>query len=255
MRLCHLKCIIVFLFFIQTCSIYAYADSGNYVLQPYDSHMNYDYSSGDQKRESFLELPLLIKIFAIIDAFLVLIAMRFAVPYISGRVKNVLENNYRQIILGYVQSNPGCTMSEVSTKQKINLGTVRYHLDRLESAGKITFLKMGKFSRVFYNSSSIKDKEKVISSYLRNETSRQILLTILNNPGITNQSLTEKMQVDKSAITWHLQKFINDNVVIYERDGKFKKYSINKKAEKILIYLSSKVPLQHEGIHAGGEVT
>jgi len=44
----------------------------------------------------------------------------------------------------------------------------------------------------------------VIVSYVRNETSRLLLLSILEHPGITNQALAESFNLDKSTIHYYL---------------------------------------------------
>ncbi|MDW7728247.1 MAG: winged helix-turn-helix transcriptional regulator [Candidatus Methanoperedens sp.] len=94
---------------------------------------------------------------------------------------------------------------------------------------------MGKFLRLFQNSGAFKDNEQKMAAHLKNTTGRLILWTILENPGTTNQELTEKFHVDKSTIHWHIQQFRNDNIVVFEQEGKFKRYYINTDAETILL--------------------
>ncbi len=74
-----------------------------------------------------------------------------------------------------------------------------------------------------------------MAAHLKNETSRLILWTILEKPGITNQELTDKFGVDKSTIHWHIQRFRNDNIIAFEQEGKYKRYFINADAKIILL--------------------
>ncbi|MFZ3382473.1 MAG: winged helix-turn-helix domain-containing protein, partial [Candidatus Methanoperedens sp.] len=62
-----------------------------------------------------------------------------------------------------------------------------------------------------------------------------LLWAILENPGITNHELTDKFHLAKSTIHWHIQQFCNDNIVVFEQDGKFKRNYINTGAETILL--------------------
>ena len=111
------------------------------------------------------------------------------------------------------------------------MGTVRYHIQRLESEGKIVLKKIGKFTRLYRNSSTYDDREMVIASHVRNETSRQILEAILESPGMTNHSLSERFNLDKSTVYVHMQKLINDEIVVSQIDGKQKLYFIAEAAK------------------------
>ncbi|MDW7727417.1 MAG: winged helix-turn-helix transcriptional regulator [Candidatus Methanoperedens sp.] len=112
---------------------------------------------------------------------------------------------------------------------------MKYHINKLKSEEKITLTKIGKFLRLFQNSGAFKDYEQKMAAHLKNETSRLLLRTILENPGITNQELTEKFHVGKSTVHWHIQQFCNDNIVVFEQDGKYIRYFVNAEAEMTLL--------------------
>jgi predicted transcriptional regulator len=147
-------------------------------------------------------------------------------PFVLGKIDDILKNENRHNILNYINANPGTTIAKVTESQQIERATVRYHLYKLESEGKIVSRKMGKFSRLFRNSRSFSDEEQKVIAHMQNRNSRAILLLILEQPGITNQELTECLGIEKSAIHWHLEKFIHDDIVNYIPDGKFKRYFI-----------------------------
>ncbi|MBE0428190.1 MAG: winged helix-turn-helix transcriptional regulator [Nitrospirae bacterium] len=112
---------------------------------------------------------------------------------------------------------------------------MKYHINKLKSEEKITLRKIGKFLRLFQNSGAFKDNEQMITAHLKNTTGRLLLRTILENPGITNQELTEKFHMSKSTIHWHIRQFRNDNIVVFEQDGKYKRYFVNAEAEMTLL--------------------
>ena len=85
---------------------------------------------------------------------------------------------------------------------------------------------MGKFTRLFENSSALKNDEKIIASHIRGETSRILLWTILENPGITNQELAEAFRLDKSTVHWHAHNFLADDVIRFEKEGRYLKYYV-----------------------------
>ena len=46
-------------------------------------------------------------------------------------------------ILQFIQQNPGCHLCKFKVMTHISLGTVQYHLDRLEKMGRITSTRLG----------------------------------------------------------------------------------------------------------------
>ena len=183
---------------------------------------------------SFWALPDWIKIsyaIALASAFLVILK---ALPIVLGKIDDLLKNENRHNILNYVYSNPGATVADVAEAQSIERGTVKYHLYKLESEGKIVLNRMGKYSRIFRNSHTYNDFEKTVLAHLQNQTGRSVLLLVLEHPGITNQELAERLGVEKSAIHWHVDKFLLDGLISYRRDGKFKRYFIGDNSRLIV---------------------
>ena len=125
-----------------------------------------------------------------------------------------------------VLNNPGTTKAEISRNLGINRGTVKYHLHKLESEGKIASIAVGKFTRLFQNSSALKNDEETFASRIRGETSRILLWTILENPGITNQELAETLRLDKSTVHWHTHNFLADDMIKFEKEGRCLKYYV-----------------------------
>ncbi len=223
------------LFFLFVFNIAAHAENGGYIVEPYSPQKELIDTSGADATISLWELPLWIKIAYISGVFLAFLGLFKIIPIVLGKIKNLLENQSRQGVFKYILNNPGCCIAEISEQQKINRGSVKYHIHRLKSEGKITLTKMGKFLRLFQNSEAFKDNEQKIAASLKNGTGRLLLWAILENPGITNQELTEKFHLDKSTIHWYIQQFRNDNIVVLEHKGKYRRYSINADAETTLI--------------------
>ena len=142
---------------------------------------------------SWWDLPLWVQVASIFDGLLILFGLFKFLPFVAGRIENVLANRNRNRIFNYVQMNPGCTPAEITARQQMKNGTVKYHVQMLEAEGMIVLRRMGKFTRLFRSGGS-SDLERVAATYVRNETSRNILRAIMDNPGITNHSLSEQFQ-------------------------------------------------------------
>ena len=197
--------------------------SGGYTVTP-GNGIPADATPTDAPMVSFWQLPLWVQVAGALDGMLIAFGLINAAPFVIGKIQNVLDNRNRLSIFNYVISNPGCTPSEISSQKNMKNGTVKYHVQMLEAQGKIILKRMGKYTRLFNTSKANSEQEKTVLAYIKNETSRNILCAIIEEPGMTNQRLSERFGLDKSSIHWHMERFLNDKLVTYEQDGRFKKY-------------------------------
>ena len=156
-------------------------------------------------------------------------------PLVTNRLKHVLDNPKTKDIFYFIQRNPGVTIAEISEEQQINRGTLKYHLSQLLANNKIIFIRKGKFSRIFYNTSSTQDKETTITRYLKNEKNKEILFAIMDTPGITNQEISTRFDLAKSSTSDYLKNLFDDNILEFHQDGKFKRYYLKQDARLILL--------------------
>lgn len=188
----------------------------------------------DVKSVTFWQLPLWIQV-SVLSGSLVAMAGIFALlPLVVRKIRSPLDNENRKSVFNYILGNPGCTAPEVSRDQGMNMGTVRYHVQRLELESKIILKKIGKFSRIYRNASTYNDREMVIASHLRNETSRKLLQATFETPGMTNQALAERFNIDKSTVYVHMQKLLDDDIIFSETEGKQKRYFVQEAAKPSL---------------------
>jgi predicted transcriptional regulator len=185
---------------------------------------------------SFWELPLWVQLAYASVVVVGILGLMKLMPFVFGRLKNALENPKTKEIFYYIQSNPGLTIKQLSDEQNINRGTLKYHLGQLFSNNKITLIRRGKVSQLYHNTLSPQDKESVIASYLRREDkSPSILFSLMDNPGLTNKDLSEKFDLDKSTITDYMKKFMDDEIVEFRQDGRFKRCYVKQDARMILL--------------------
>ncbi|WP_230740114.1 winged helix-turn-helix transcriptional regulator [Methanooceanicella nereidis] len=220
-------------------SEYGSQSSSGYIVMPaqlYDDLVDYPNLSDEERSRidtggadgtiSYVELPLWIKIVFVIDSLKYYIAM-FGIPVGFYAIKNLLDNRNRDIIYKFILENPGSTMADISDKTKINLGTVRYHLQKLESERKIAVSKIGKFTRFYKNSSTYTESEKIILSCIRNEKDVRIIKAIIDYPGMSNKELSDKLGLNKSIVFMHMRKLLNNDIIRMEQEGRNKKYYVN----------------------------
>lgn len=206
--------------------------TGDYVVRP-ASPPGEGVVPVDAPAVSYWSLPLWVQLASVIDSLMIAGWLLSFLPPVAGRIENVLDNGNRHRIFNYVMTNPGCTPAEITARQNMKNGTVKYHVQMLEAEGMIVLKRMGKFTRLFRSAGS-SDLERVAATYVRNETSRGLLQAIMEHPGITNSSLSEQFQLDKSSVHWHIERFIRDRMVRFEQDGKYKRYFVSDEAKGVL---------------------
>ncbi len=166
---------LIFIFFVFYASASAYAQSttesnGGFIVTHNSAQQNPGLLTNNIisiSWVSFLQLPLWVQLTYISLSIFALVALLKIFPLISGRLKHVLDNQKTKDIFYSIQKKPGLTIAELSEEQKMNRGTLKYHLSQLLVNNKIVFIKNGKFSRLFHNKQPVMDRESIISRYLR----------------------------------------------------------------------------------------
>lgn len=228
-----MKYIPIIFFFFLVCTTYACAEPGGYTVEPYSPQLGPTDTSGADGTESFWDLPLWIQIGWIISA----LAAGFGVfkfgPLVFGKVRIILQNKNRTVILEYIGNNPGCTLTDLSKNTGLNRGTARYHLSVLIIEQKVVRKKDGKLSYLFINGGTLIERKRMCG-YIMNPSKREMLDLILKRPGISNKEIAEHVQLDRSTVFWHLQQFLDEKMVISRWDGRSRNYFLFPDVEDFL---------------------
>jgi len=235
----------------------AIVEQGGYIVMPYNNSVNassggwtaisgYDTnltpeqaaaaSSGDVQEVSFFQLPLWIQLYVLPGMLLGLVLSFIGVALVVRRTRKSNNQNKREVFT-YITDNPGCTAPELARDEKMNIGTVRYHIQRLQDESRIVIRKIGKYTRIFVNSHTYDDREKLIASHLRSDSSRQILGALMESPGISNQRISERLGMEKSLVYRYMQKLLDDGIITFEWEGKNKLYYVDQNAKEPIVKL------------------
>ncbi|OPY25821.1 MAG: MarR family protein [Methanocella sp. PtaU1.Bin125] len=223
--------------FIAGISVPALADNGGYVVMPaapYDPALN----QGSLEEISFWELPLWIQLFylsgaatAVLGALMVFF---HALPFLLIRKKKLIDNRNREEIYEFIKDNPGCTVNDISRGRSMNVGSVRYHVDRLEMASRIVQVKLKKFTRLFRNSGAYNEREIVVLSAMNIRTNKAILLLVKEQPGLSNKQIAEKLDIKESMAHLYLTRLLKEDIIRYEKSGQQKLYYLESDVDEIL---------------------
>ena len=147
----------------------------------------------------------------------------------------------RQAIYHCIHDHPGIHLREIKRKLNLAMGDLQYHLSVLERSGEIVSKRMGLYKR-FYPSRSFGESQKQILSTLSQETPRNVLLYLLQNPGASQGEIARFAKVSNPTISWHMHRLTNNGLVEQKREGKQARYYVKGSSEEIGRFLQSYYP-------------
>ena len=134
------------------------------------------------------------------------------------------ENSDR--VLLHIKENPGCYLRQIKNCLRLSMGSIQYHLNKLEKEGKITSQRSG-LHKHYFPIGVFKENEKEIMRYLTLETSREIIMFITEQGNPTQTDIVKEIDISSSSINWHLKRLLSSNLIEETKDGKFKRYALN----------------------------
>ena len=134
------------------------------------------------------------------------------------------EETAKRILL-FVQNNPGCYLRKIKEMIQISQGTVQYHTDRLEKAGKITSTRSGLYKH-YFPVGIFEKNEKEILQTLGHETARRILMILVEQQKQTQTDIVKNTRLSPSSINWHMRRLIDLRLVMEIKEGKHRIYQL-----------------------------
>ena len=129
-------------------------------------------------------------------------------------------------ILQFIQNNPGCHLRGIKDMIQISQGTVQYHTDRLEKLGRITCTTSGLYKH-YFPVGVFQNNEKEILQILSQETTRQILMYIVEQKSPTQTDIVNSVGISASSVNWHMKRLLEFKLVDEIKEGKYKKYQLH----------------------------
>lgn len=140
----------------------------------------------------------------------------------------------RESILSYVSDNPGSHMRRISRDLNISLSTVRYHLGYLEKKGEVA-CQMQNNLKVYFISGKLKPHEKMLIPILQQKHYRDIILALMETPGLTSSQIADKLSMGSSSASKYINLLEDKEILLHRKSGREKNYFIND--EKTIIEL------------------
>ena len=146
-------------------------------------------------------------------------------------LKNITDNyndnnNSRLTILSLINQLPGVRYNDLARITKHNNGVISHYLCTLEKSYCIKAIRCsnGKITRYF--SISIDDKYYPLIGYLKNETTRKIILFLYYNGESNFKKIQLHINEASSTTFWNLKKLVDDNIIVRLKTKKNNYYFI-----------------------------
>ncbi len=127
------------------------------------------------------------------------------------------SSDARDALTGYVAATPGAHFSKIRDDLQLGTGETQHHLRRLTRAGAIESRKDGDYSR-FFPADRFSEFEQIALGYLRRETPRGMLTTLLENPDATAGELADEIGVSAPTISKYANK-LEESGLLSREDG------------------------------------
>ncbi len=147
----------------------------------------------------------------------------------------------RQRIYNYIKNNPGSHLRRISKVLNIALGDTQYQLNRLENLNLVRSRRVGLY-KTYYSASISGERNEKISAILQQETPRDIVLFLIENPGATHNQISTHKGFSGATINWHMSRLTRIGLVYSHKEGRYTKYYLKGSVRDIVELLKSYHP-------------
>ena len=147
----------------------------------------------------------------------------------------------RTQILTFITEHPGAHLRKIRRELNLAMGVIQYQLYALEKERKIISRRRGFYKR-FYPTLVFGDRELEIMDVLGQETERDLLLFLMQNPNASQKELSGYARVSPSSINWHMQRLSKARLIETTRKGTNVKYLVKVNRAEILTLLKNYHP-------------
>lgn len=124
----------------------------------------------------------------------------------------------RARVRSHVESNPGVHFNAVRRDLDIATGQTQYHLRRLLDRGTLRSLEVR--GRTHYFPTGYSGQEQAAIALLRRETTREIVLLLLDRETDRPAELADAADVARSTVEWHLSNLLEYDLAEKIHDGR-----------------------------------
>jgi predicted transcriptional regulator len=151
------------------------------------------------------------------------------------------EDNRTDQILQFIHENPSCHLRKIKKELGLAMGTVQYHLDKLEKAGRITAQKQG-LHKYYFVIGAFEENEKQLLEVLSNETAREIVMFIVEQNYPSQTEISKHVGISSASVSWQIKRLQDSRIVDEVKEGKFKRYKLHGDSKQVIALLRNYYP-------------
>jgi predicted transcriptional regulator len=154
--------------------------------------------------------------------------------------EEVLENDSRRRIFGFIEKNPGFHLRELQRRLGIPLSSLDYHLGYLVRQDLLYRDGDGFYTRYFDETLDKHDRE--VLSVLRQRRLREIVLVVLSESKVSFSFLLASLGVPASSLSLYLRRLVESDVLVRHSVGRESFYTVKddvKVASLLILYKTS----------------
>ncbi len=134
-------------------------------------------------------------------------------------IEQVLENENRDRIITLILEQPGVHFNEILRELDISAGTLVWHLDILDTFKVIQKQRIGQY--LVYFPYTVKNPINKLDLKLRkSRTTLEILQLINDHPGMYQNQIAHRMDLNHKTIKYHIDKLIESELVVAKKKGR-----------------------------------
>ena len=164
----------------------------------------------------------------------------YQIKRVDFNPKRASEN--RRYIYEHILMNPGIYLRKICKQTGLAMGDTQHHLFVLEKEGRIKSKKICQHKhRHYYPTTVINEQHELILAFLRQDTTRDILIYLIEHTGSTQSEIANFKNFSPPTINWHMSRLIEAGIVIGSREWKTIRYFI-KDPESLIDCLKNYFP-------------
>ncbi|PSQ35334.1 MarR family transcriptional regulator [Halobacteriales archaeon SW_10_66_29] len=125
---------------------------------------------------------------------------RFAALGAASPLVQIAGASAPDALAGYLTTTPGAHFSKIRDDLELGTGETQHHLRSLERDGAVESRKDGDYRR-FFPADRFSEFEQVALGYLRRDTSRGMLVALLEDPDATASEVAARLDVSRSTVS------------------------------------------------------
>lgn len=151
----------------------------------------------------------------------------------------------RGVVYEYIRRHPGTHVRGMAKELRLATGDLQYHLLWLERNGFVKTKRSG-FYRYVFPTMVFEEEQEVLLGVLSQETPREIVLCLLNDPGMTQGDLARTLGHSQPTVSWHMERLVQSGVVRKSKASRGSTYEVAADRDDVLRFVKSYHPTTWE---------